>query len=254
MTLTATAGLAAISVAVRYAEPAGSPAFGAGSFDRFFRDALRSRSKTDNFLDGGLGDMYLPLIGTGLLLGASAADQGIDGYRDAVTRAVPLLWFGIGGNDLFVTSAKKAFGRKRPYLRFENERAIREFGTGDDARESFYSGHATTGFFAAAFTDRVLADVLQKRHPDYCLSCGASWTQRLLRAGQAALLYGLASYVGYSRIEIDKHYMTDVLAGAAIGALNGQLTYVWGYRPESERRRAVEPVVGPGSVALRWEF
>jgi membrane-associated phospholipid phosphatase len=31
--------------------------------------------------------------------------------------------------------------------------------------------------------------------------------------------------VAYSRIEIDKHFMTDVLAGALVGTVIGQVTY-----------------------------
>jgi hypothetical protein len=63
----------------------------------------------------------------------------------------------------------------------------------DGGRQSFPSGHAASAFAGAAF--------LQRRY---------GW-----RLGLPAYL--LAGYVGYSRVESDRHHPTDVVAGAAIG-------------------------------------
>ena len=241
------------SLGVQQAAPNGSPVLGAGSFDRFFRDALRSRSKHENLFSGTGGDLYTPALSTAILLGTSAIGDGSRGYRDSVMRAVPLLWLGIGGSSLFTESSKRAFGRKRPFLRFNNRAAIRSFGVNDNARESFFSGHASSAFFTAAFTDRVLADIVRAHNDEYCFSCGA-WDARLERAGQSVALYGLATYVGYSRIEIDKHFMTDVLAGAFVGGLVGQLTYWMGYRGYTIQGAVVEPVPMPGGLAVQWRF
>ncbi|MBC8233704.1 phosphatase PAP2 family protein [bacterium] len=38
-------------------------------------------------------------------------------------------------------------------------------------------------------------------------------------------LYTWAAYVGYSRIEIDKHYFTDVAVGSVIGLLFEEIYY-----------------------------
>ena len=46
-----------------------------------------------------------------------------------------------------------------------------------------------------------------------------------LRGGKFALLYGWSSYVGYSRMRDNQHYLLDVLAGAVIGTLVGNLVY-----------------------------
>lgn len=59
--------------------------------------------------------------------------------------------------------------------------------------QSFPSGHTSAAFQGAAF--------IQKRYG--------------LKYGIPA--YVGASFVGYSRVESDKHYVEDVLAGAAIG-------------------------------------
>ncbi len=67
-------------------------------------------------------------------------------------------------------------------------------GSGDD---SFPSGHTADSFAAATF--------IQQRY-------GWEW-------GIPA--YIGATFVGYSRVESDKHYVVDVLAGAAIGIISG---------------------------------
>lgn len=69
---------------------------------------------------------------------------------------------------------------------------------GSDAR-SFPSGHTSISFAAAA--------TLEKRY---------GW-----KAGLPAL--AVASFVGLARVEADKHYVHDVVAGAAIGSLGGLL-------------------------------
>jgi membrane-associated phospholipid phosphatase len=67
-------------------------------------------------------------------------------------------------------------------------------GSGDD---SFPSGHTADSFASATF--------IQQRY-------GWKW-------GIPA--YIGATFVGYSRVKSDKHYLEDVLAGAAIGILAG---------------------------------
>ena len=67
-------------------------------------------------------------------------------------------------------------------------------GSGDD---SFPSGHTVDSFSTATF--------IQQRY-------GWKW---------AIPAYIGAIFVGYSRVESDKHYVEDVLAGAAIGIISG---------------------------------
>ncbi len=67
-------------------------------------------------------------------------------------------------------------------------------GSGDD---SFPSGHTADSFAAATF--------IQQRY-------GWTW---------AIPAYIGATFVGYSRVESDKHYIEDVITGAAIGIISG---------------------------------
>jgi membrane-associated phospholipid phosphatase len=65
--------------------------------------------------------------------------------------------------------------------------------------KSFPSGHTSVSFAAAA--------TLEKRY---------GW-----KAGLPAL--AVASFVGLARVQADKHYIHDVVAGAAIGSISGLL-------------------------------
>lgn len=67
----------------------------------------------------------------------------------------------------------------------------------DSDDDSFPSGHTADSFAAATF--------IQQRY-------GWKW---------AIPAYIGATFVGYSRVESDKHYLEDVLAGAAIGIISG---------------------------------
>ena len=69
----------------------------------------------------------------------------------------------------------------------------------DSGNDSFPSGHTADSFAAATF--------IQQRY-------GWSW---------AIPAYVGATFVGYSRVASDKHYIEDVLAGAAIGIISGVL-------------------------------
>jgi membrane-associated phospholipid phosphatase len=93
-------------------------------------------------------------------------------------------------------------------------------------RESFPSGHASVAFQAAAF--------LQRRY---------GWSH-----GVPAYLS--AAWVGYTRVEEDEHYWSDVAAGAAIGVLSSYLfTEPW---PGVTVTPAAEGDVLGLTVSTRW--
>ena len=90
----------------------------------------------------------------------------------------------MGGTSILTYGLKKAIPETRPD------------GSG---RDSFPSGHTSVSFAAAAS--------LEKRY---------GW-----QAGIPA--FAVASFVGLARVEAKKHYVGDVLAGAAIGSAAGWL-------------------------------
>ncbi len=64
----------------------------------------------------------------------------------------------------------------------------------------------------------------------------------------AAAAYLGAAFVGYSRIEADKHYLGDVVAGAAIGSLSS-----WFFTDRYEAVK-LQPMVKNGSYGVRVAY
>ena len=58
------------------------------------------------------------------------------------------------------------------------------------------------------------------------------------RALSFGAFYGLAAYVGYSRLDQGEHYLSDVLVGAAAGTLIGRTFYRINHRWSSGERAA----------------
>lgn len=62
--------------------------------------------------------------------------------------------------------------------------------------------------------------------------------------------YAIAAYVGYSRVEADKHHWGDVAAGAAIGIVSGLF---WTSRYQAPVMHVTADTTG-GAVNLHWTF
>lgn len=90
-------------------------------------------------------------------------------------------------------------------------------GSGDD---SFPSGHTADTFAAATF--------VQQRY-------GWQW---------AIPAYVAAGYVGYTRVASDKHYLEDVLAGAAIGIVSGL------YFTDPYKGITISPIAGKDNYGI----
>jgi len=104
------------------------------------------------------------------------------------------------------TIVKAIVGRARPAVDVHdpsNVALLRGITRGGEF-QSFPSGHATTAFAAAA----ALTAETVRRHPD------ARWL-----VGVPA--YGAASLVGWSRMFDNRHWASDVVAGAGFGTLAG---------------------------------
>jgi hypothetical protein len=110
-------------------------------------------------------------------------------------------------NGAFTQGLKYAVPRKRP----------------DGGRYSFPSGHTSAMFATAA--------VVQRRF---------GW-----KAGAAA--FALGAYVGAARLGQRQHYLSDVVAGAALGAVSGRAVAV-AHNPRGSLRATVMPL--RGGIAL----
>jgi undecaprenyl-diphosphatase len=99
---------------------------------------------------------------------------------------------------------KIAAKRNRPYTYFDGIPAGKE----DDYYKSFASRHTAVGFMSAGF----LTSTFFTEYPD------SPW-----KIPVAAVSYVLAAGISASRIASGNHFLTDVLAGAAIGSVYGYL-------------------------------
>ena len=97
-------------------------------------------------------------------------------------------------------------------------------------QDSFSSGHTTEAF--------ALASVISEHY-------SAPWVQ--------VTSYGLASAVGYARLNNNRHWPSDVLAGATIGTFVGKTVVHFN---ERHRQVSIQPIVGPdihgAQMSLAW--
>jgi membrane-associated phospholipid phosphatase len=132
---------------------------------------------------------------------------------------------------------------KRNFQRFRPD--------GSDAY-SFFSGHTSAAFATSTFLylqTRDLIDGFAQRHDGHLpLLSPRGW--RLVSFG---VLYGWAGYVGFSRIHDKKHYLSDVLAGAASGILVSHLVYP--HQAKSEKiRMGIQPLRGGAGLGMALRF
>jgi membrane-associated phospholipid phosphatase len=187
-------------------------------FDRWAHDRLRWERPERAVLPSDLLQLAVPLGAAAWLAAPAARGDGRRALEDlavvAEAYAVSVL-----GTEL----AKVAASRLRP-------RAAD--GTGPSGavaeRVSFWSGHTSSVFAAAAATGTVLRLRGDERWP---------W---VMGAGLA-----LAAATGWLRVAADRHWATDVLAGAAFGAAVGLAL-----PPLEFGGGAVRLVPAPGGLAL----
>lgn len=152
----------------------------------------------------------------GYLLTAMAATYVAGGFFDAEqAREIGLLGF----------EALSLAGIQTLTLKF-SVRRIRPDSTDLNA---FPSGHASASFALAA-------------------TAASKWGWR---AGVPAFL--TAGFVGYTRLESNKHYLSDVLFGAGLGIASGRAVFKVRRRAHPDRY-AVAPFVFPGGGGVRVIF
>ncbi len=102
-----------------------------------------------------------------------------------------------------------------------------------DDKLSFWSGHTSFAFGAAAAATQIAR--LRGRP-------GWRWL------GLAT--FSAAAITGYLRVAANRHWLTDVVSGAAVGGATGLLVPLLAYRPAGGRKPAVLLVPAPGGFAV----
>lgn len=214
--------------------------------DDFFRTAFKrpdvapAKTASDIF---GYG--VAPLAAIGLTAVAAGADGRLDEAPLDALLVAEATTVSVAFTELF----KATFRRERPYVHFETDEEARKALTSQpDTLVSFPSGHTSTTFALAA-------------------SAGTVATLRGYRLAPLVWIAGgiIGLTTGYLRIAADRHYVTDVVAGAALGTGVGIGVPLLFHRPITSETSAVArwmqsamlstaPVAAGRVVSLGWSF
>lgn len=169
--------------------------------DRAMRDALRwSDVDAADRASDVTGFAFAPLASIGVCEGAAAADHR---SREAPANAL-VVFEAVALSSVLDEFVKYVAARQRPFAHYRDP-AYRGPRNADE-NSSFYSGHTALDFSLAAASAAV-ASLRGYRGAPLVWATGVP----------------VAALTGYLRIAADRHYFTDVLAGAALGTLVGVL-------------------------------
>jgi len=198
--------------------------------DSWFRTKLRGAGeRPTNFLDDSFGARLIPLTAL-CVLGVLDID------RREFSRDIPFFLAGQAATAGITGTAKSLFSRPRPYM-LDDDRAR---NPDREHYRSFFSGHTSAAFYAMTFLNlRVRSHMRQH------------WTEDEYRIGRwlsPVISYGWASYVGYSRMQADKHFFTDVAIAALAGTLIAEIYYHLAY----ETSGGIKPTKPALSIAISF--
>ncbi|MEZ4367452.1 MAG: phosphatase PAP2 family protein [Kofleriaceae bacterium] len=200
-------------------------------------DRVRAAVRWD---DGGGADVAssitayvaIPALATGLLVATTADRPRLRRWFDDV---IPVAQAGVA-TTLLTQGLKLVVRRQRPWAGNDAEPP----SSATDRDRSFPSGHTAVAF-ALAISTATVATLRGYR------SAPAIW----------AIGAGLAVATGYLRIAADAHYLTDVAAGAVLGAGLGLLVPwalhrdVLAAHDDARWHLSLAPVAGTVGVAVR---
>lgn len=190
--------------------------------DRGARERLRwSDTHTARQLSDVTGVLVTPGVTFGMLSLAAADERA--GKELAVDLLIVLQAAAL--SELTDQAAKFSFARERPFVHAATPEERARLPGRDDHNVSFYSGHSA-GTFSLAVAAGTVASMRGYR--------------------LAPLVWGLglpvAGTTAYLRVAGDKHYLTDVLVGALVGAAFGALVPLV-FHPR------VDPATSSGAIA-----
>jgi hypothetical protein len=128
---------------------------------------------------------------------------------------------------------KYTVGRARPYV-WQGTPDLYP-ATASDANVSFFGGH-TTFVFAVVVSGSTLFFMQDMPGAPYVLGVGLA----------------VAGFTSYLRMAADKHYLSDVIVGAAVGSLVGWAVPYLFHRPDKGAPQAGDLLPAPGGVAIAW--
>ncbi len=170
-----------------------------------------------NFLDNGFGSVVTPIIAVPIITGINMKwprnKKGKDISQDLFLLSTGLLATN-GITELF----KGIFRRQRPLVSLYPNNEVDKYKLNSAFNtQSFISGHSSIAFYTVTYMNLRLRTAMRQNlsAEDYK---NWSWLS-------PTVLYGWATFVGWSRLHAYKHYPSDVLIGALIGSLLAELFY-----------------------------
>jgi membrane-associated phospholipid phosphatase len=198
------------------------------SFDRSVRDSLRwSNTDRANTISNYTGLVLPAVVPVGILFFSGWSDGKVaDGIDDSLAVAEAAI-----GTGLITQVIKYSTGRQRPLVHYDGD-PLRV--TSSDDNVSFISGHTSFAFSIATASGSIASARGYKTAP---------------------LIWGigmsLAATTGYLRIAADKHYLSDVVLGAAVGSAVGLLMPRWLH---DHGKIGTQVVPAPGGLAILGTF
>lgn len=203
-----TLGALGIWIGTEFAKSALAPEECRWCRTNFFDDGVRDRWKWDNTQAARRTSNWVTV---GMLPLGLAAMLSVVAVRDHAADRLPedllLISQAVAFSGLANQAIKFFAGRERPFVAALPESEKGQTDHPADNNLSFYSGHTTLAFSMA-------------------VAAGTVATMRGYRGAPYVWAVGipLALLSGYLRIAADRHYVSDVLVGAALGTAFGALT------------------------------
>lgn len=162
----------------------------------------------ENWVQENFGRFYYAISATTVILANRGPGSNWRRIADDTSGLIEVWYFNKGATGL----VKNIVGRHRPEFEFIDEQDLtaeerKEEEESVSNRQSFFSGATSRHFSTMSYLDFIVAKRVRSRPA---------------RAASFIGFYGFAAYVGYTRMELDRHYFTDVVAGAAAGTLIGR--------------------------------
>jgi membrane-associated phospholipid phosphatase len=205
--------------------------------DTFGREALHARgneARAARWSDAmAFGVVPLTTLALQTHLGARAGSLSQAG-EDALMVAEAVAFTAVA-----TQAVKFAVGRERPFVRTLTPEGAAAEGHPEDSNLSFFSGHSSFAFSAVVAAGTVAE--LRGREGSWMV-----WAVGL----------PLAAAVPVLRMAADKHYLSDVLVGSAVGAAMGWAVPTLLHPRLGRRAEAVQLRVsaGPGNLVVSGAF
>lgn len=201
-------------------------------FDKAARDLFKSNDKDTQAMAGLVSDrLYHGMVLAPYLIDNYIIALGVHRNPDVALQMTLINLQSLGLSGVMALGMEHGLGRARPY-----ERECKDPNGFDPVGynacgppggfQSFPSGHA-----AAAFTMASLTCVHHQHLPLW----GGGWPDALACIGTMSL----ATTTGVLRLVVDRHWATDVVAGAAIGVFNGYFLPLWLHYGFGDKKRTV---------------